>query len=137
MQMWWWQSLASQITTICWDTSLRIFIAISVGCNLLQSAALKRERGGGGGGNMVAHSLARHVRNIIDEMYWLEDSSPPAVDTLYQDFLHINEWTNSLFFKKKEKRKRKKKKSLFVLESLSLSLSLSPLSLCLFLIKFS
>ena len=75
---------------------------------------------------MVAHSLTRHVRNIIDEMYWLEDFSPPAVYTLYQDFLHINEWTNSLFFKKKEKRKRKKKKSLFVLESLSLSLSLPP-----------
>ena len=35
------------------------------------------------GGNMVAHSLARHARNISDEMYWLEDSPPPAVDALY------------------------------------------------------
>ncbi|XP_065628321.1 uncharacterized protein LOC136067029 [Quercus suber] len=43
------------------------------------------------GGNMVAHSLARHARNISDEMYWLEDSPPLAMDALYQDFLHINE----------------------------------------------
>ena len=42
-------------------------------------------------GNMVAHSLARHARNISDEMYWMEDSPLPAVDVLYQDFLHINE----------------------------------------------
>ena len=40
---------------------------------------------------MVAHSLARHARNISDEMYWMEDSPLPAVDVLYQDFLHINE----------------------------------------------
>ncbi|XP_075665489.1 uncharacterized protein LOC142635170 [Castanea sativa] len=43
------------------------------------------------GGNMVAHSLARHARTISDEMYWMEDSSSPAVDTLYHDLLHINE----------------------------------------------
>ena len=40
---------------------------------------------------MVAHSLARHARNISDEMYWLEDSPPPVMDALYKDFLHINE----------------------------------------------
>ena len=43
------------------------------------------------GGNMVAHSLARHARTISDEMYWMEDSPPPAVDALHQDLLHINE----------------------------------------------
>lgn len=43
------------------------------------------------GGNMVAHSLAIHARNISDEMYWLEDSPPPAVNALYQDYLHMNE----------------------------------------------
>ena len=43
------------------------------------------------GDNTVAHSLACHARNISDEMYWLEDSPPPAVDVLYQDYLHINE----------------------------------------------
>ena len=35
------------------------------------------------GGNIVAHSLAQHASNISDEMYWLEDSSPPAMDVLY------------------------------------------------------
>ncbi|XP_050248584.1 uncharacterized protein LOC126695819 [Quercus robur] len=43
------------------------------------------------GSSMVAHSLAQHARNISDEMYWLEDSPPPTMDALYQDFLHINE----------------------------------------------
>jgi len=43
------------------------------------------------GGNMVAHSLARHARTISDETYWIEDSPPPAVDALYQYFLHINQ----------------------------------------------
>ena len=43
------------------------------------------------GGNMVAHSIARHARTISDEMYWMEDSPPLAMDALYQDFLHINE----------------------------------------------
>lgn len=26
------------------------------------------------GGNMVSHSLAKYVRNFVDDMYWLEDS---------------------------------------------------------------
>ena len=43
------------------------------------------------GGNMVAHSLARHARAISDEMYWMKDSPPPAVDALYQEILHMNE----------------------------------------------
>ena len=43
------------------------------------------------GGNMVAHSLASYAKNLSDEMYWLEDSPPPAVEALYQDSLHINE----------------------------------------------
>ena len=33
-------------------------------------SCIKRGRGGGGcGRNMVAHSLARYTKNIIDEMY--------------------------------------------------------------------
>ena len=40
---------------------------------------------------MVAHSLDRYAKNLSDEMYWLEDSPPPAVEALYQDSLHINE----------------------------------------------
>lgn len=43
------------------------------------------------GGNMVAHSLAKYARNIIDDIYWIEDTPPPTADALYQDSLHINE----------------------------------------------
>ena len=39
----------------------------------------------------MQHSLARYAKNLSDEMYWLEDSPPPAVEALYQDSLHINE----------------------------------------------
>ena len=42
-------------------------------------------------GNMVAHSLARFARNIVEDLYWMEDESPPAVDALLHDHLHINE----------------------------------------------
>lgn len=35
-------------------------------------------------GNKIEHVLARHV----DGMYWLENSPPPAVDALYQDFIN-------------------------------------------------
>ena len=43
------------------------------------------------GGNMVAHSLAKYARNIIDDIYWIEDTPPPTADALYQDSLHISE----------------------------------------------
>ena len=42
-------------------------------------------------GNMVAHSLARFARNIVDVLYWTEDEPPLAVDALHFDRLHINE----------------------------------------------
>ena len=35
--------------------------------------------------NTVAHSLARYARNIADEIVWLEDSPPPALEALYFD----------------------------------------------------
>ena len=41
--------------------------------------------------NMVAHSLARFARNIVDALYWTEDEPPPAEDALHFDCLHINE----------------------------------------------
>ena len=43
------------------------------------------------GGNMAAHSLVKYVKNIIDVIYWVEDSPPPVVEALYQDSLHIIE----------------------------------------------
>ena len=36
-------------------------------------------------GNKVAHVLAQHARNIVKDLYWIEDSPPPAVKHLYQD----------------------------------------------------
>ena len=39
-------------------------------------------------GNRVAHVLAQHARFTIDEdLYWMEDSPPPAIDALYHDLL--------------------------------------------------
>ena len=42
------------------------------------------------GGNEVANILARHAKNTVDGMFWLEDSPPPAVAALYFDSIHIN-----------------------------------------------
>nr|XP_023929250.1 uncharacterized protein LOC112040593 [Quercus suber] len=42
------------------------------------------------GGNRVAHALAQHARHTLDEdLYWMEDSPPPATDALYHDILSI------------------------------------------------
>ena len=43
------------------------------------------------GANSVAHSLARFAKNVVNDMYWLEDSPSPALDALYYDLLHLNE----------------------------------------------
>ena len=52
---------------------LRSLQLVSVGC-------IRR------GGNQVAHVLAQFARNTLDEdVYWMEDSPPPAVDALYRD----------------------------------------------------
>ena len=35
-----------------------------------------------------AHALAKHYRNSLDnDVYWMEDSPPPAVEALIQDVL--------------------------------------------------
>ncbi|KAL0009943.1 hypothetical protein SO802_005051 [Lithocarpus litseifolius] len=39
------------------------------------------------GGNKVAYVLAQHARNLESDLYWLEDSPPPALEALYQDAL--------------------------------------------------
>ena len=52
---------------------------------------------------MVAHSLARYAKNLSDEMYWSDNSPPPAVEALYQDSSHINERLIVLLSKKKKK----------------------------------
>ena len=42
-------------------------------------------------GHMVAHSLARFARNIVEDLYWMEDEPLPVVDALLHDRLNINE----------------------------------------------
>ena len=42
------------------------------------------------GQNMVAHSLAKHARNLLEDLYWIEKTPLPATDALYYDSLHIN-----------------------------------------------
>ncbi|XP_050242404.1 uncharacterized protein LOC126691400 [Quercus robur] len=39
------------------------------------------------GGNKVAHVLIQHARNLEYDLYWLEDSPPPALEALYQDLV--------------------------------------------------
>ena len=38
---------------------------------------------------MVAHILAKHARNLVDDLYWIEDTPLPLADALYS--LYINE----------------------------------------------
>nr|XP_023881690.1 uncharacterized protein LOC111994061 [Quercus suber] len=35
--------------------------------------------------NAVAHSLARFASNLVDELVWLEEPPPPALEALYLD----------------------------------------------------
>ena len=43
------------------------------------------------GRNMVVHSLAKHARNLLEDLYWIEDTPPPMADAFYYDSLHIIE----------------------------------------------
>ena len=39
------------------------------------------------GGNRVAHALAQDARNISEDVFWMEDSTPLALNALYHDSL--------------------------------------------------
>ena len=41
------------------------------------------------GGNRVAHVLAQFARNVIDEMYWMEDVPPIAREALYKMLIFL------------------------------------------------
>ena len=42
-------------------------------------------------GNMVVHTLEKYARNLVDDLYWIEDTLPYVADALYYDSSHINE----------------------------------------------
>lgn len=46
------------------------------GLQYVSVKCISRER------NKVTHVLAKHARNIFRDMYWMEDSPPPAVNAL-------------------------------------------------------
>ena len=39
--------------------------------------------------NGVAHCLAKFARGLGDEIVWLGESSPPALDALYLDLVNV------------------------------------------------
>ena len=42
------------------------------------------------GANKIAHALAQYARNSLDaDLYWMEDSPPPALEVLYHDSLSL------------------------------------------------
>ena len=40
--------------------------------------------------NGVAHSLAHYAKHLSEDIVWLEDSPPPALEALYLDSLSIS-----------------------------------------------
>ena len=40
--------------------------------------------------NAVAHALAKHARQIDEEVVWLEEDPLPAIEALYCDSLNLN-----------------------------------------------
>lgn len=40
--------------------------------------------------NGVAHSLARYARHLSEDIVWLEDSPPSALEPLYLDSLSVS-----------------------------------------------
>ena len=40
--------------------------------------------------NGVAHSLARFARNLREEVVWLEEDPPPALEALYVDMCSLS-----------------------------------------------
>ena len=43
------------------------------------------------GVNSVAHVLAWYAKHVREDMYWMEDAPPPALNALYHDSFQLNE----------------------------------------------
>ena len=43
------------------------------------------------GANSMAHVLARYAKHVREDMYWMEDAPPPALNALYLDSFQLNE----------------------------------------------
>ena len=41
--------------------------------------------------NSVAHSLAKYTRSIDEDIFWVEETPPPALEALYLDYISLNE----------------------------------------------
>ena len=41
--------------------------------------------------NSVTHLLARHAKNVMEDMIWMKDTPHPMVEALYFDSMHLSE----------------------------------------------
>ena len=57
---------------------------LAAGCRSISFSCVKRSA------NSVAHSLARYASLITDDICWMEESPPPAVEALYMDSVSLN-----------------------------------------------
>ena len=58
---------------------------LATGCRCLSFLWVNRSA------NRVAHSLAKYASLIEEDVYWMEESPPPALEALYTDSIHLND----------------------------------------------
>ena len=58
---------------------------LAAGCRCLSFLWVKRSA------NCAAHLLAKHASLIEEDVCWMEESPPPAIQALYSDYIHMND----------------------------------------------
>ena len=58
---------------------------LAAGCRCLSFLWVKRSA------NRAAHLLAKHASLIEEDVCWMEESRPPAIQALYSDYIHMND----------------------------------------------
>ena len=58
---------------------------LAAGCWCLSFLWVKRSA------NRAAHLLAKHASLIEEDVCWMEESRPPAIQALYSDYIHMND----------------------------------------------